>query len=345
MTVNSHPRVSAVIVNWMSGQDLRECLPSVLTQTRPPSEVVIIDNASTDGSVAAGRETLEALRVRHPALPPVRWIMNHANVGFSGAANQGVAASDGEWVLLLNPDVVLTPRYLEEAWSALEKQPMTGSLAGKLLRMDRCTIDTTGQFLRPSRRVRERGYGETDRGQYDRPGEVFSVCGAVALYRRAMLESVAIDGEYFDEDFFAFYEDADLGWRAKRRGWRCWYQPTAVAYHARGGTNAIVDAAASAGRGSVWARWQMPRRPLKVQFHILTNRYLMLVKNERWGDALIHLPALAWAELVDWVYLFCVQPRLFAYAPDAVVLLKRAWKKRRRCLAPLSSAPAGAREG
>jgi len=317
VTGEGRPRISVTIVNWNSGSYLHGCLQSVLSQTLPPSDVVVVDNASTDGSVDAARSALAS----GSAGAQVRWIMNRENTGFSRAANQGIAATSGEWWLLLNPDVVLDERYLAEAWEAVRDRPEVGSLAGKLLRFDRRTIDTTGQFLRMSRRVWERGYGEPDEGQYDLAGEVFSVCGAVALYRRAMLEDVAAAGEYFDEDFFAFYEDADLGWRAQRRGWRCWYQPTAVAYHARGSTNPAV------GR-SPWARWQLPRRPLEIQFHILINRYLMLIKNESAGALLLHLPALAWAELVDWGYALCVQPRLFRYASEALRLLARAAAKR-----------------
>ncbi|MEW6325080.1 MAG: glycosyltransferase family 2 protein [Nitrospirota bacterium] len=320
MTDSGQPRISAAIVNWNSGQYLRDCLASILDQKLPPCELVVVDNASTDDSVACGRAALDERSA--PGLPPVRWIMNRENTGFSRAANQGIAATGGDWFLLLNPDVILSPDFLAEAWSALRARPTVGLLAGKVLRFDRRTIDTAGQFLRPSRRVRERGYGDLDRGQYDRAGEVFSVCGAVALYRRAMLEDIAVAGEYFDEDFFAFFEDADLGWRAQRGGWRGWYQPTAVAYHARGGTNPTEGARR-------WARWQMPRRPLEIQFHILVNRYLMLIKNESAGAFLLHLPALAWAELVDWGYVLFVQPRLLAYAPRAASLMLRAFAKRR----------------
>jgi GT2 family glycosyltransferase len=320
-------RISIVVINWNSGRYLADCLPSVLAQTLPPSEVVIVDNASMDGSPAVGRQALEA--AGHGAACQVTWIMNSRNGGFSRAANQGIAATTGDGVLVLNPDVVLTPEFLEEAWNALHDRPDAGSLAPKVLRFDRRTIDTTGQFIRADGRVRERGYGEADQGRYDQAGDVFSVCGAVALYRRAMLEDVAVDGEYFDEDFFAFYEDADLGWRAQRRGWRCWYQPTAVAYHARGGTNV-------SGSG-FWAGWQMPRRPLAIQFHILINRHLMVIKNEPMGGLWRHWPLLLWADCIDLGYLAAVQPRLFARAPDALTLLRRAWDKRRRMAARASS--------
>lgn len=315
----NQPHISVVVINWNSGTDLADCLPSVLAQTLPPFEMVIIDNASTDDSPAVGRRALEA--AGRPSSCRVAWVMNGRNEGFSRAANQGIAATTGDWVLLLNPDVVLAPAFLDEAWGALRARPEAGSLGGKVLRFDHRTIDTTGQFVRADGRVRERGYGEADRGQYEQSGEIFSVCGAVALYRRAMLDDVAVEGECFDEDFFAFYEDADLGWRAQRRGWRCWYQPTAVAYHARGGTN-------RAGR-RVWARWQMPRRPLQIQFHILINRHLMLVKNQSADVALRHAFILLWANGVDLAYLLLVQPRLLGWTPMAAALLRRALDKRR----------------
>ena len=315
MSTSAH--VSVVVVNWNSGDYLSGCLASILDQTQKPAEVVIIDNASSDGSPANGQATLE----RHPHAQLVRWIFNRENVGYSRAANQGIRATSGEWLLLLNQDVLLTPTYLERAWDRVSQQDDVGSLSGKVLRFDRRTIDTTGQFLRSSRRIYERGYGEVDAGQYDQPGEVFSVCGGIALYRRAMLSDVAIEGECFDEDFFAFYEDADLGWRAHQRGWRCWYEPTALAYHARGSTNRDPDS-------SVWSRWQMPRRPLQIQFHILVNRYLMLIKNERMSSICARLPALMWAECVDWAYIVLIQPRLLRYVPEAWRLMKRAFMKR-----------------
>jgi len=328
------PRVAVVVINWNSGTCLADCLPSVLAQTLPPAELVIIDNASSDDSPAAGRRALEA--AGRASSCRVVWVMNRQNEGFSRAANQGIAATTGDWVLLLNPDAVLSPAFLEEAWGALRARPEAGSLAGKVLRFDHRTLDTTGQFVRADGRVRERGYGEVDHGQYEQPGEVFSVCGAVALYRRTMLEDVALDGEYFDEDFFAFYEDADLGWRAQRRGWRCRYQPTAVAYHARGGTNP------SGAR--LWARWQMPRRPTAIQFHVLLNRHLMLIKNEPAGRLWLHWPLLLWADGVDLGYLLLARPRLLTWAPRAAALLRRALDKRRR-MAQSRPVPAPTRSG
>src|SRR5262249_50839389 len=148
-------------------------------------------------------------RVRQ-RFPRATLVENGRNLGFCAANNIGLARSRGDYVLFLNADAVLTPAYLEEALREMEADRAVGMVAGKVLRFDRRTIDTAGQRLTRARRIEERGYGEIDRGQYDEPGEVFSVCGAVALYRRAAIDSVTLDGEFFDEDFFAFWEDLDV---------------------------------------------------------------------------------------------------------------------------------------
>jgi GT2 family glycosyltransferase len=158
-----------------------------------------------------------------------------------------------------------------------------GIAAGKLLRLDRRTLDSAGQELGRSRQPVDRGYGRLDRGQLDADGEVFGACGAAALYRRAMLEAIAgPGGEVFDEEFFAFYEDLDLAWRARRAGWRAVYRHRAVGYHARGGT---------AGRKEAPGRWRaMLGRAPEVRFHIAKNRYLTILKNDTLGGYLRNLP-------------------------------------------------------
>jgi GT2 family glycosyltransferase len=197
-------------------------------------------------------------------------------------------------------------------------------VAGKVLRFDRRTLDTTGQILTRSRRVLERGYGEADKGQYDAPCEVFSVCGAVALYRRELIESVSLDGQFFDEDFFAFGEDFDAGWRARNMGWRCRYMPSAVAAHYRGGTQSS-STGGGAKRGS-----QMARRPPEIQAHIVKNRYLSMIKNERPSDFLVNLPFILLWDLRIWLYLIAFSPAAIPILWRRRGLARRAFEKRRR---------------
>ncbi len=250
------PRVSIVIVNWNGADCLPACLESVRKQTWTDYESVLIDNASTDGSLAAAEKNFPDLKI----------IRNRENLGFARAANQGIEQSRGEFIFLLNPDVVLEPNYLERLMERALKNETLGALGGKLLRpvKDGITtpiIDSAGlTLLAQKRRPWDRGSDQPDAGQYDDAEDVMGINGAAVLYRRAMLEDVKLDGEYFDVGFFIYFEDVDLALRALLRGWKSFYVPRARARHARGGTG-----------GS---------RPTSVKIHAVKNRYLVYLKNE-----------------------------------------------------------------
>lgn len=263
-------RVAAVVVNWNGADDLPACLAALRAQTAPLTTVVVVDNASTDGS----REVLQAAAATDDRL---RVVWNATNRGFAGGANDGiVAAGDAEAVLVCNPDVRPAPDYLARAVPTLFADDRRGAVQGRLHRTATSpsggpVIDTTGHLAFTTRLFRNRGEGEIDRGQWDTPGEVFGVSGALALYRTAMLDDVAVtvrgrDGrprrEVFDEDLFAFWEDVDLDWRAAMRGWTTWYEPTAVARHERGGAG--------------------PRRTARVEQLNWQNRLLTLCKDDTW---------------------------------------------------------------
>ena len=306
--------VTVIVLSWNSRGFLEECLASVLAQTHRQVELIVVDNASTDGSADFVSERF----------PEARLVRNERNLGFCAGNNVGLKLAQGACVLFLNADAVLQPSYLEKGLEAFA-DPSIGMVAGKVLRFDRRTLDTTGQLMTRSRRVKERGYGDADRGQYDAPGEVFSVCGAVALYRRTTIEAVCLDGEFFDEDFFAFGEDIDVGWRARRQGWRCAYRPAALAAHFRGGTQTVA-------RKDHGRRAEMAHRPPDIQAHIIKNRYLSMIKNETATSFFINLPfILAW-ELVLWSWLI-----IFSSATVPILwghrrLIGRALQKRRALL-------------
>jgi GT2 family glycosyltransferase len=219
------PLVSIVIVNYNAGAYLAACLDSLAVQTLADFEVIVVDNASRDDSLSAvqGRARVRVMR-------------NSSNLGFAAAQNQGMRASQGRYLMALNFDIQLAPDYLAQAVAAMESYPMIGSLSGKMLKMkpdgERTTqFDNAGLLFTRRRMPQHRGVGEQDRGQYQQPDLVFGVMGAAALYRRAMLDDVAWRGQYFDESYFMWYEDIDLDWRARLRGWDCLYLPQAVAYH------------------------------------------------------------------------------------------------------------------
>jgi len=251
--------VSVTIVTWNSARYLEECFAALSIQDYRDLEIIIVDNASEDGT----RALLTQVEAQWRA------IYNDKNVGFAAGQNQAIRASHGDWVLCLNPDAVLSPDFVTQLVAAGKAHPDAGALCGKLLRWDPAVanhktnvIDSTGIYFTPNMRHLDRGAEEIDRGQYDRAQYVFGASGATAFFRRSFIDDVSVEGEFFDEEFFAFREDADLAWRAQLMGWKCLYTPNAVAWHVR--------------------RVTPERRkdlPLVINWHSAKNRFLMRGKN------------------------------------------------------------------
>ena len=312
--------ISIVVINWNGKKFLSACLQSLRVQTYQDVETLVIDNASTDGS----REWLQAENSGE------RLLLNAQNLGYCGGANQGIRHARGEYVLIINPDVILEADFLARLIACAEQHPEVGMFSGKLLRFNRQTLDSTGQFLRKNFTPFERGYDEEDAGQYDCAEYVFSACGAVALYRRAMLDDIQLDGDYFDSAYFAFYEDLDIGWRAQLFGWKAYYLPEAVAYHFRGGGFSTHLQADGWFERIPWLpRVSFTQKPPFVQRHILKNRYLTLLKNASWRELLAGLPHILRLECLIWGYVLFVRPSLFFALRDVITLLPRVWRKRK----------------
>jgi GT2 family glycosyltransferase len=221
--------ISVVVVNWNRLHLLRACLQSLkCQQVNQPFEVVVVDNGSDDGSP----EMVVSEWQQNPLLP-VKLIRNEDNRGFCAANNQGFAVSDSEFVALLNNDAEAEPGWLEALARAFTNRPDVGMAASKILvHEDPRRIDKVGHLIYPDGQNRGRGTGELDRGQYDRIEEVLWPDGCAAMYRRAMLDEIG----GFDEDLFAYGDDAELGLRARIAGWKCLYIPRAVVRHHRGTT-------------------------------------------------------------------------------------------------------------
>lgn len=217
------PAVSVVIPNWNGLRWLDPCLAALGAQDRPPEEVIVVDNGSTDGSVAH-------LRAAHPGVDVVEL---SANTGFAHAANRGVTRAQSQFVALVNTDVVLAHDWLSRTVAALTADPAAASVACKMVSLeDPEVIYDAGDVLRRDGACEQRGRFGRDDGRFDDPGEVFGACAGAALYRRSVL--VALGG--FDERYFAYLEDVDLALRLRLAGWRCRYEP-AVARHAGAGSS------------------------------------------------------------------------------------------------------------
>jgi len=238
-----------VIVNWNRRDFLRACLASLARQTGVEFETIVVDNGSCDGSAELA-ETEFAARV----------IRNSGNRGFCAANNQGIGAARGEFVALLNNDAEAEPGWLAALLRACMRAPEVGMAASKVLVWeDPRRIDKVGHLIYPDGQNRGRGSGALDIGQFDREEEVLWPDGCAAMYRKEMLDRIG----GFDEDFFAYGDDAELGLRARIAGWKCIYTPEAVVRHHRGST---------LGKDSAW-RLELIER----------NRLLLALKLFPWS--------------------------------------------------------------
>jgi GT2 family glycosyltransferase len=212
---------------------LRSCLESLARQTHPSYEVIVVDNGSDDGSPEVVKEIARSYPV------PLHLIENSTNRGFCAANNQAIAASQSELIALLNNDAEADPQWLTALETVIRSADETGMAASKILVWENPRrIDKVGHLMYPDGQNRGRGAGQLDQGQFDRVEETLWPDGCAAMYRRAMLDEVGV----FDEDFFAYADDAELGLRGRIAGWTCLYAPGAVVRHHRGATLGLGSA-------------------------------------------------------------------------------------------------------
>lgn len=250
------PLVSVIILNYNGKDYIEECLGSVLTQTCKELEIIVVDNASKDGS----REML-----REKYLPQIRLIESDVNLGFAEGNNIGLRQAHGDFIALLNNDAVADGKWLQELISAVHRSDITfGMWASKILFYEsRGLIDTVGHLIYPDGLNRGRGKGEMDTGQYNREEEVFFPSGCAALYRKGMIDEIG----FFDAEFFAYGDDTDVGLKARLAGWKCLYVPSAVVYH---------HSSATAGRYSPAKAYLVERNRVWILVKYFPVRYILL---------------------------------------------------------------------
>jgi GT2 family glycosyltransferase len=295
-------KVGVPVISTDEGGLLRDALPTALMQE--DVEVVVIDNASSDSTAEVARDH------------GVRCVRLEKRSSFCQAMNAALRAVDGDAVLFMQPDCFLTPGFLGAARARLE-DPGVGSVAPKLVRTDGSSeaerldaLDAAGMVVDRRRKNGLVGHGRPALA-YSEPGEAFGADGAVALYRRETLEDCAVDGEVFDEELVTWGSDADLAWRARTLGWKCAYEPGAVAYHMR--------------RYSPSTRGGMPPWDRMMQFR---NRYLMIAKNDPLPSLLRDLPRILAYEILALGYALLRERHLLPGYLQAARLMPRMRAKR-----------------
>lgn len=304
--LNDDGLVSVILTTWNSARFLPRCLSGLARQTYPKIELIHVDNGSSDESVRVVRE----LR------PDAKQIVNADNRGFTAAVNQGVAAARGDSVLLLNPDAYIERDYVERILAAFAIAGNEyGMATGKLLRaagddiVPAAQIDSKGIRMTRTGRHLDVAQGEEDAVD-ERPFvEVFGVSGAAAIYRMSFVRDVAVDGEFLDEDFHTYREDADVAWRGRLFGWRAMLVPPAVAYHVRTVT--------PAKRRSL---------PAAINMNSVKNRFLLRLKNEGLYLALRNAPFELTRDLIAIAAVLTVER-------TSLPALGWLWKNRRRIMA------------
>lgn len=263
------PSISVVLVNFNSKDDLRDSLHSLEQQSDRDFETIVVDNGSTDGS-------LEMLRSEFP------WVVTvdaAANLGFAEGCNRGIACAAGDWIALLNNDAVASPDWIAHLRSVASRgDARLGMVQARILfKHDPTMLNSTGVLIYRDGKFIDRAYAQPVASD-DMAAEVFCVSAGAALYRRAMLDELRLDSGFFDRSFFMYFEDVDLGWRARLAGWSAIYEPQAFVYHALH--------ASSRRRGRDFVRLQCGKNRLRTVLKNASRRYIARASVRILGDLL-----------------------------------------------------------
>lgn len=307
--------VSVIIVTCNKKDMLRKLFFSLRRQSYKPIEKIVVLNGCSE----------QEHRDLKQSFQEAVFIHNKDNLFFCKGQNQGVKAAKGELIFCLNDDLILEKDFIEKMVEAARKDEKIGMVSGCILRQDKKTLDTTGLFLARSRRPLERGYGRRWQDRYKTAGYIFGSGGAAPLYRHKMLEDIKVDNEYFDEDYHMFYEDLDISWRAQNKGWKGYYSPFALAYHLRGGT-----AKQTRPRFLFLQKYNFAYLPNSLKSHLVKNRYMTIIKNDRLIHLLLNLPWILGYELKLWLYLILFEPMVALGIFKDLAFVKVAWEKRRQ---------------
>jgi GT2 family glycosyltransferase len=261
------PLLSVIIPNWNGARHLPTCLDSLHRQTYPHMEVILVDNASRDESVALVRRDY----------PQVVLVQLNENLGLTGGINRGVQAARGEIIAPLNNDTEVAPGWAEALVTALLGHPEAGMSASKMLLFDRRdTLHSAGDAYGVDGIPVNRGVWQKDEGQFDDDEYIWGGCGGAVAYRRAMLDDIGL----LDEDLFMYCEDVDLNWRAQLAGYRCVFAPQAVVYHHLSATGGGEIASFYTGRNTLWVLAKnYPRELLRRHWRAIVRAQLRISRD------------------------------------------------------------------
>jgi GT2 family glycosyltransferase len=303
---------------------LQECLSSVLAQELDSYTVTV--TVTENGSKDSIKSELFALFGDNPRF---RYEDNGANLGFAGAHNRFILHAAADVVVPLNPDTILTPGYLQ-ALTAVFDDPRVGAATGKMLRPQPSPdgspiLDGTGIVMSRGRRGRERGQNQADTGQFDNSRRVFGVSGTASAFRKSALEHVRIGKhEYFDEDFFAYWEDLDLSWRLRLAGYECVYVPEAVVYHSR-----LAGQSKSGYRRPVEFIKHHKRLPTSIVRLNWKNQLFCIIKSDFGWSFWRDCPFIIARQVCMFAYILVFEPRTLGAALELFRSVPKMLEKRR----------------
>ena len=305
--------ISVVIISFNSESFLEKNLHSLLEQSYPFTSILVVDNASSDRST----EIVKSFPF------PVRSIELPSNIGYAAAANHGVhlLLSEGaELILVANSDIILDSSFNKETISIFNEKNHIGMLSPLILRFDKLTVDSAGQECSRALYPVERGYNQPKELLNLDSKDVFSVCGAATVFSRQALEKLQLNNQYYDEDFFMFWEDFDIGWRAQLLGIHVHFSPLPVVYHYRSGT---------LEKGFI-SRFSLAlARPSNIKYHLVKNRFLTLIKNFRFSRNILSIPFIIFKDII-WVSLLTFSsPKIIIPLMKSGRYIKRALEKRK----------------
>lgn len=294
-------KASVIIVNWNGEPFLERCLTALVAQTVKPHEIILVDNASSDRSVDIARR-----------FPAVRLMALDQNTGFARGNNLAIEATSAgsEWITLLNPDAFAEPRWLEALLGAAERNPRFVIFSSKLINAGNpAVLDGAGDAYLMSGRVRRIGHGMPVSAVAENEREVFSPSAAAAMYRRSALREIG----GFDEDYFCYVEDVDLGFRLRLAGHRCLYVPQSVAHHVGSGTTGGQHSDFSMYHGHRNLVWTFVKDMPSILFLVLLPLHVLL-----------NLVSIIW---------FALRGRsgvILRAKRDALLGLPKMWRKRQK---------------